>query len=54
LMEGNDACFIIYSSSENDTKDIARALAAGANDYLLKPFDRESLKAVVLHEEIAA
>jgi two-component system, chemotaxis family, chemotaxis protein CheY len=46
--------FVIYCSTENDPADIAKALAAGANDYLLKPFDRDSLKAVFFHEEIAA
>jgi two-component system chemotaxis response regulator CheY len=36
---------VIYCATENDTGDIARALTAGADDYVLKPFDRESLKA---------
>jgi two-component system chemotaxis response regulator CheY len=36
---------IIYCATENDTGDIARALTSGADDYVLKPFDRESLKA---------
>jgi two-component system, chemotaxis family, chemotaxis protein CheY len=45
--------FVIYCATENDPKTIARALAAGANDYLLKPFDRDSLRAVFHHEEVA-
>jgi two-component system chemotaxis response regulator CheY len=36
---------IIYSTTENDSSEIARALAAGADDYVLKPFDRESIRA---------
>jgi two-component system chemotaxis response regulator CheY len=36
---------IIYCAIENDTGDIARALTSGADDYVLMPFDRESLKA---------
>jgi two-component system chemotaxis response regulator CheY len=36
---------IIYCATENDTGDIARALTSGADDYVVKPFDRESLKA---------
>lgn len=32
--------FIIYMTTENDDDDIARAKGAGANDVLLKPFDR--------------
>jgi two-component system chemotaxis response regulator CheY len=36
---------IIYCATENDPTEIARALTAGADDYLLKPFDRDSLRA---------
>jgi two-component system chemotaxis response regulator CheY len=36
---------IIYCATENDTGDIARALTSGADDYVVKPFDREALKA---------
>ncbi len=35
--------YIIYCTSENDPTDIARAYAAGADDYFMKPFDRASL-----------
>ena len=35
---------VIYCATENDTGDIARALTSGADDYVLKPFDRESLR----------
>lgn len=34
---------VIYCTTENDATEIARALTAGADDYILKPFDRESL-----------
>jgi len=36
---------VIYCATENDPTEIARALTAGADDYLLKPFDRDSLRA---------
>ncbi|MGE0698033.1 MAG: PleD family two-component system response regulator [Hyphomicrobiaceae bacterium] len=36
---------IIYCITENDSSEIARAFLGGANDYLLKPYDRESLSA---------
>src|SRR5262245_50795226 len=36
---------VIYCATENDPTVIARALSAGADDYVLKPFDRESLRA---------
>ncbi len=34
----------IFCTTENDSDDIAMAVNAGANDFLLKPFDRESLE----------
>jgi two-component system, chemotaxis family, chemotaxis protein CheY len=37
--------FVIYCTTENDPADIARAFAAGADEYLLKPFSSEELKA---------
>ena len=36
---------VIYCTTENDASEIARALSAGADDYVLKPFDRESIRA---------
>ena len=36
--------FVIYCTTENDAAEISRAFAAGADDYLLKPFDRAGLE----------
>lgn len=36
--------FVVYCTTENDTADITRTIAAGADDYVIKPFDRESLR----------
>ena len=36
---------IVYCTTENDPQDIARALSAGADDYMMKPFDRKMLRA---------
>ena len=36
---------VIYCTTENDPSELARALSAGADDYVLKPFDRESIRA---------
>lgn len=33
---------VIYVTTENDPVDIRKSFAAGANTYLLKPFDRAS------------
>jgi two-component system chemotaxis response regulator CheY len=35
---------ILYCTTENDQSELARALSAGADDYVLKPFDRESIR----------
>ena len=37
--------FIVYATTEFDPTDISRAIASGADDFLLKPFDRGSLEA---------
>ena len=42
---GGEKPVIIYCTTENDPKDIARALAAGADEYILKPYDRDTIKA---------
>jgi|KBSSwiStaDraftv2_1062776.scaffolds.fasta_scaffold2391888_1 two-component system, chemotaxis family, chemotaxis protein CheY len=36
---------VIYCTIENDPTEITRALTAGADEYLLKPFDRDSVAA---------
>jgi two-component system chemotaxis response regulator CheY len=36
--------FVIYCTTENDSADISRTIAAGADDYVIKPFDREALR----------
>jgi two-component system, chemotaxis family, chemotaxis protein CheY len=35
---------ILYCTTENDSSELARALAAGADDYIFKPLDRESIR----------
>lgn len=32
--------YVIYMTTENDDEDIAKAMAAGADNCLLKPFDK--------------
>ena len=45
LEKGGKAPHVIYCTSENDHDDIARAMSCGANDVLIKPFDRDSFDA---------
>jgi two-component system chemotaxis response regulator CheY len=44
-LEDGGKPIVIYCATENDTGEIARALTSGADDYVLKPFDRESIRA---------
>ncbi|MGO8740091.1 response regulator [Rhodoblastus sp.] len=43
-MPGGKETKIIYCAMENDEMAIGRALRAGADDVLLKPFDRNSMQ----------
>ena len=38
---------IVYCTTENDPADLRRAFAGGAEAFLMKPFDRASLKAKI-------
>jgi two-component system chemotaxis response regulator CheY len=49
---GGDKPTIVFCASENDVAHIARAMRAGADDYLLKPFNREIVEAKL--QEIGA
>jgi two-component system chemotaxis response regulator CheY len=44
-LAGGDKPVVIYCATENNSTEIMRALSAGADDYVMKPFDRESLRA---------
>jgi len=35
---------ILFCTTENDTGEIASAMAAGANEFILKPFDGTAIK----------
>jgi len=36
---------VVFCTTENDVAHITEAMGAGANDYVMKPFDRDSLAA---------
>jgi two-component system, chemotaxis family, chemotaxis protein CheY len=44
-MPGGDAPKVVFCTTENDVAHIARALHAGANEYIMKPFDKEIVTA---------
>ena len=41
---GGDKPRVVFVTTENDIGHIAMALKAGANEYILKPFDRDILE----------
>ena len=45
---------IVYATTENDPIDISRALKAGADEFLMVPFDREALEAKFPHAHMVA
>ncbi len=44
-MDGGGAPKVVFCTTENDISQIARALKAGANEYIMKPFDRDIVEA---------
>jgi two-component system chemotaxis response regulator CheY len=40
-MPGGDAPKVVFCTTENGMDHIARALEAGANEYIMKPFDKD-------------
>ncbi len=43
-MPGGDRPKVVFCANEYDVSQIARAMHAGANDFMMKPFDRELLQ----------
>ena len=44
-MPGGDAPKVVFCTTENGIGRISRALQAGANEYIMKPFDRGVVEA---------
>jgi two-component system, chemotaxis family, chemotaxis protein CheY len=40
-LPGGDRPKVVFCTTENDVAHIARALQAGANEYIMKPFDKD-------------
>jgi two-component system chemotaxis response regulator CheY len=48
-LPGGDAPKVVFCTTENGVDHISRALHAGADEYIMKPFDRE-IVAAKFHE----
>jgi two-component system chemotaxis response regulator CheY len=44
-MPGGDRPKVVFCTTENDLAHIARAMHAGADEYIMKPFDKEIVEA---------
>ena len=44
-LPGGDQPKVVFCTTENDVAHIVRALHAGANEYIMKPFDRDIVEA---------
>lgn len=42
--EGGDAPVVVFCTTENDMAHISAAISAGADEYIMKPFDREIIE----------
>ncbi len=40
---------VVFCTTENDMSHIQRAMQAGANEYIMKPFDSEIIKSKFIH-----
>ena len=41
---GGDAPLVVFCTTENDVAHIEEAISAGANEYIMKPFDSEIIQ----------
>lgn len=39
---------VLFSTTENDISHISEAVGSGANDFIMKPFDRDLLRAKLM------
>jgi len=43
--DGGDKPVVVFCTTENDMAHIREAISAGANEYIMKPFDRAIIEA---------
>jgi two-component system chemotaxis response regulator CheY len=44
-LQGVEQPIVVFCTTENDMSHIRTAIEAGANEYIMKPFDREIIEA---------
>jgi two-component system chemotaxis response regulator CheY len=44
MLENGDVPRVVFCTTENNMKDVQRALEAGANEYIMKPFDSDIIE----------
>ncbi len=44
-LPGGDSPIVVFCTTENDIEHIQEAIEAGANEYIMKPFDSEIIQA---------
>ena len=44
VMAGGDQPMVVFCTTENDLAHIQEAIGAGANEYIMKPFDSEIIQ----------
>ena len=44
VREGGDKPKVVFCTTENDVAHIREAISAGADEYVMKPFDHETLQ----------
>ena len=52
-MKGGDSPVVVFCTTENDMKHIQEAIASGANEYIMKPFDAEIIESKLKHVGLA-
>lgn len=43
-LQGGNAPVVVFCTTENDMKHIQEAMASGANEYIMKPFDSDIIE----------
>lgn len=44
-LDGGERPIVVFCTTENDLSHIRTAIEAGANEYIMKPFDRDIIEA---------